>query len=67
MQYKIQSDKPIDVITVKKVRDCLVHGRGNVVVTAFFLKDFVDDFKSFDGTTIQLGNSKLFMEVLNLA
>ena len=64
MQYKILSDKPIDGITIKKIRDCLVHGRGNIVVATFFLKDFVDDFKSFDGKIIQLGNSKLFLEVL---
>lgn len=67
MQYKILSDKPIDVITIKKVWDCLYQGRGDIVITACFLKDFVEDFKSFDGTTVKLGETSRFMEVVNIA
>jgi hypothetical protein len=64
MEYKILSDKPIDSLTVKKVRDCLQQGRGQFATA--FLQEFVDDFKSFDGKTVKIGDEGRFLEVLRL-
>lgn len=62
MQLKIQSDKPLDGLTLKNILD--IFKNSNCPNES--LANSVVGFKFFDGKVIQIGNGNKFFEVINL-
>lgn len=62
MLVKIQSDKPVDGLTLKNIIDIFKVSK----CPNESLFNSIKDFKYFDGNTVQIGNGKNFFEVINV-
>lgn len=62
MLIKIQSDKPIDGLTLKNIIDIFKVSK----CPNESLFHSIKDFKSFNGNTVQIGNGNIFFEVVNV-
>lgn len=62
MTIKVQSDEPIDGLTLKKIIDIFSESK----CPHESLSNSIERYSAFDGDTVTIGAGKIFFETINI-